>query len=1009
MICESDMPTPETLLTEALAAIAARRRWPEATYRLQFHAGFTFQDASRLTAYLRELGVTHVYASPYLKARPGSTHGYNITDHSSLNPEVGSEEDFQALVRSLREHGLGQIIDVVPNHMGIVGNENAWWNDVLENGPASQYAWYFDIDWDASPRPGQRGQLILPVLGDTYGEVLESGQLKLDLVGGAFFIRYHEHCFPVAPRTYEPILRHRLDELRAALKADDPHLMEYESILTAIKNLPQRTAASAEDRIERHREKEIIKRRLKTLLDESPPVREFLSATLAQFCGTPGDERSYDLLDELLNHQVYRLSYWRVSTDETNYRRFFDVNEMAALSMEREEVFAATHGLVFRLLHEGEVDGLRIDHPDGLFDPRGYLDRLQTHYVLDVARRIYAAEAHGDWPAMEAALRELLARERTKDPANPLWRPLYVVVEKILGVREQLPPNWPMYGTSGYYFLNVLNGLFVERRGREPLTNLYRTFTAELASFTAVSYESRFLILQVALASELYMLGYQLDRIAQRGRRTRDFTMTMLRHALREVIASFPVYRTYLGTGEIHDEDRRYIRTAVQRAKFRNPSISASVFDFVAASLLEEPADEEGRARRWRFAGKFEQLTAPVMAKGVEDTAFYRYNRLMSLNEVGGNPERFGITPREFHDYCSERQARFPYAMSATTTHDTKRSEDARTRLNVLSEIPDEFEQRLFRWKELNQPHHIQVEDLAAPDANEEYLLYQALLSVEPFAAADDRPRAEIVERVRGYVVKALREAKVHSSWINPNPAYEQACQDFVTALLDRQRSGAFLDDFGPFHERVAHWGRLASLAQTLLKIGSPGVPDFYQGTELWDDSLVDPDNRRSVDFEQRRELLASLKQDLEADRPGLVRQVTADMRDGRIKLLVIAEALRLRRERPGLFSSGEYLPLTVVGPLEEQIVAFARRDSGGAAVVAVPRLLSRLLADSQPLAWKPAWEDTAVELPAELSSGRWLHVFTGATLAPASAQGSRRLLASELFRDFPVALLTQA
>jgi (1->4)-alpha-D-glucan 1-alpha-D-glucosylmutase len=536
---------------------------------------------------------------------------------------------------------------------------------------------------------------------------------------------------------------------------------------------------------------------------------------------------------------------------------------------------------------------------------------------------------------------------------------------------------------------------------------LYRTFTAELAAFAELSYQSRFLILQVALASELYMLGYQLDRIAQRGRRTRDFTMTMLRHALREVIASFPVYRTYLGTGEIHDEDRRYIRTAVQRAKFRNPSISASVFDFVAASLLEEPADEDGRARRWRFAGKFEQLTAPVMAKGVEDTAFYRYNRLMSLNEVGGNPERFGITPREFHDYCSERQARFPYAMSATTTHDTKRSEDARTRLNVLSEIPEEFEQRLFRWKELNQPHRIQVEDVAVPDANEEYLLYQALLSVEPFVAAADKQRQEIVERVRGYVVKALREAKVHSSWINPNQAYEQAYQDFVVALLDRERSAPFLSDFAPFHERVAHFGRLASLSQTLLKIASPGVPDFYQGTELWDDSLVDPDNRRSVDFEQRRELLASLKQDLEADRPGLVRQVTADMRDGRIKLLVIAEALRLRRERPGLFSSGEYLPLTVIGPLEEHIVAFARRDRDAAAIVAVPRLLTRLLSGQRSTAWKPAWDDTAVELPAELSSGRWLQVFTGATQAPASVEGMRCLQASELFRDFPVAMLT--
>ena len=1002
------MPQVDDLFRKTAEVVARRRRLPESTYRLQFHAGFTFRDAERIVPYLDDLGITHAYASPYLKARPGSTHGYDIIDHRLLNPEIGTEADYEAWVTALHEHGMGQILDVVPNHMGILGNDNMWWNDVLENGPSSLYAGHFDISWYASSRGELLGRLLLPVLGEPYGKVLESGQIRLTFADGAFTFSYFEHRFPVAPDSYATLLAHRLEQLEALLGADAPALNEYHSILTAVKNLPRCSETDPTRRAERQREKEVVKRRLAALTESNAPLLQFLEKTMTTFNGTPGEPHSFDQLDELLNQQPYRLAFWRVAADEINYRRFFDVNELAALSMEREDIFNATHELIFRLLREQKLDGLRIDHPDGLFDPAEYLHRLQRRYLFDCARTIFETDPEfqgQDWNEMEGPLLQRIDLAQHFTEEDVLRRPLYVVVEKILGMGEALPDDWPTHGTSGYDFLNLINGLFVEAGNAEAFRRLYREWIDDATPFGEIVYQKKFLILQVALSSELHTLAHLLDRLAQRNRWSRDFTLNTLRHALREVIACFPVYRSCISAGKIRDTDRKYVQAAVNRATARNPAISPLVFQFVRHVLLEAPesAVEEHREERRIFAGKFEQLTAPVMAKGMEDTAFYVYHALLSLNEVGGNPGRFGTAPELLHRFNRERQAKWSGAFSATSTHDTKRSEDVRARLNVLSEIPGDWQQALTRWSRLNAAHRILLEDAPVPDANEEYMLYQTLLGAWPLEPCTAEEFAAFVQRVQAYLVKALHEAKVHSSWVNPNMAYDDGVQQFVARILDEKSNAAFFEDFRPFQRRISHLGLLNSLAQTLLKIAAPGVADVYQGTEIWDFSLVDPDNRRPVDYERRRRLLADLRtrsRDAGGDRQELARELMRTKEDGRIKLYVVAEGLRCRRDHPGLFAAGDYLAVEVSGARQEHVFAFVRRLGNDWALVVVPRLLSRLIgqADGLPLG-RDVWQDTRLILPESVGTGSCRNIFTGETL-PASD-----LLVADVLGQFSVAL----
>ena len=1007
-------PIIETLLDETLRQIAAGRRFPESTYRVQFHAGFTFRDAARLVPYLHDLGITDLYASPYLRARPGSTHGYDISDHRVLNPEIGSEEDFAALVAELDQRGMGQLVDTVPNHMGIMGNENVWWKDVLENGPASPYATYFDISWYSSPRPELHGKVLLPVLGDPYGKVLESGQLRLEYTAGTFTITYYELRLPVAPRSYTLVLENALTDL-AAVDKDSPPMLEYLSIVTAVRHLPDRTETDPEKLAERNREKEVIKRRLAVLTEASPEVREGLERAVARFNGRPGEARSFDLLDELLGKQSFRLSYWRVASDEINYRRFFDINELAALSMEREDVFETTHGLTLRLLLEGKVHGLRIDHPDGLYDPRQYLQRLQERYLLGRAQKVF--ESHEEftgleWPAIEKLLREHLHRvvfQEGRGEGPGRW-PLYVLVEKILIGSEALPADWPVHGTTGYDFLNVLGGVFVDTNHAQAFSEIYQDWTLDDRTYDEVVYQKKVLILQSALSSELHTLAHQLDRLAQRDRWSRDFTLNGLRHALRQVIACFPVYRSYISDEGVSDTDRKHVQRAIQRARPRNPSLSRALFDFIRDMLLLKPprpgtVDESYHAEQRRFAGKFQQVTAPVTAKGMEDTAFYVYNRLLSLNEVGGEPSRFGISPGSVHRNFQDRQAKWPRALSSLSTHDTKRSEDVRARLNVLSELPEEWAANLTRWSQLNERHRVEVEDLRAPDANEEYLLYQSLLGAWPLGDVSPEEHATFVQRVQGFLQKALHEAKVHTSWINPNPAYDEAVQKFVAAVLDREQSGEFLAEFLVFQRKLSHYGLFNSLAQTLLKITAPGVPDTYQGTELWDFSLTDPDNRRPVDYERRRRLLSELQESARGDQRRLASELVEYREDGRAKLYVTYRALHCRRENPGLFAGGAYVPLEIGGVGQEYALAFLRRDDRRTAVVVVPRLLARLVPQGHAPLGEEVWRDTAVLLP-ELS-GTLVNVFTGEELTAVGTPG--RLPLGSVFQHFPVALLTTA
>jgi (1->4)-alpha-D-glucan 1-alpha-D-glucosylmutase len=1019
---------PASVISQLLArtgeALTARRYLPESTYRLQFHSRFRFADAEAVVPYLADLGVTACYASPYLKARPGSMHGYDISDHRCINPEIGSDEEYASWVRALREHGLGQILDVVPNHMGIMGNANVWWNDVLENGQASPYGSFFDIDW-RSAKPALHDKVLLPILGDPYGKALESLQLRLAYDSGGFSVHYFDHHFPVAPCTYGKVLGHRAEELADELGRESEAFIEYESIRTAIAHLPPHTATDPGKVAERQREKEVIKRRLAALTVSSPAVRAFVERTVGRFNGQAGgtnggngsaDPHGFDLLDDLLNAQPYRLASWRVAADEINYRRFFDVNELAALSMEKPEVFAATHELVLKLLCQGQVQGLRIDHPDGLYDPRQYLQRLQHHYALAVARGVVAADpafAGLDWQEAEGPLHEALRAEAAwTDLANPFRRPLYVVVEKILGPDEPLPEDWPVYGTTGYEFLNALNALLVDRRQAAAFTRLYRKWAHEDAPFRDLVYRKKYLILQVSLSSELNMLAGQLDRLSEKHRWSRDFTLNSLRRGLREIIACFEVYRSYITGPDLPPRDRRYVEKAVEQAKRRNPAVSGALFDFVGDMLLLAHQDrmaEADRAEQRRFVGKFQQVTAPVMAKGLEDTAFYVYNRLVSLNEVGGDPRPFGLSVAGFHRRNEERQARSPYGLSATSTHDTKRGEDTRARIDVLSEMPKLWQQALTRWSRLNRKHKLHRDEDTWPDRNEEYFLYQTLVGAWPLDPQGPGDMAHFRERVQAYMQKAMHEAKVHTSWVNPNPAFDQAVYQFVATILDEGRSRRFLEDFRTFQRRVDHYALFNGLSQALLKVASPGVPDLYQGTELWDFSLVDPDNRRPVDYDLRRRLLADLQARMAAGPghlPALCRELTERREDGRVKMYLLTQALRCRRDHPGLFTGGDYLPAHATPDRDEHVCAFVRRHAGRQALAVAPRLLTRVIDPGELPLGPAAWGEARLVLPGGAAPASWYNVFTAEELTAEEGDGRTCLALAEVFAHFPVALL---
>lgn len=900
---------------------------PRATYRLQFHKGFTFRDATALVPYLAELSISHIYASPLTEARPGSTHGYDIVNHNRLNPEIGTAEEFGALVAALHANGMGLVLDTVPNHMGI-GADNAWWIDVLEWGEGSPYARYFDINWDA-PRSDLKGRVLLPVLGEQYGAILEKGEIRLrfDAGAGSFSFWYYEHRFPVSPLGYSTIL--------AAGGAPLGPLANDFAALKRTRSNARRAAA------------EMLKRRLVESA-KNDTIAAAIDAALAALAGSPGHAKSFRRLNRLLDRQAYRLAYWRVAADEINYRRFFNINDLAGLRIEQPELFEETHRLVFAMAERGDIDGLRIDHIDGLFDPTAYA----------------------------AALRE-------KFP-----EPFYLVVEKILARYETLP-NWPIDGTTGYDSINELLGLFVDPEGERPMTRLYEQLTGRSDDFDTVLLAAKRRIMEVNLASEMNVLAARFHRLSLGQWRTRDFTFNAMLAALQRVIAAFPVYRTYVSARGAGADDRRYIDWAVAQAKKQLRAADISIYDFLHEVLTGKMPGHPRPRDVLRTAMQFQQVTGPVMAKAAEDTAFYRYFRLLALNEVGGDPRRFGLSLSGFHHLMRERTRDWPHAMITTATHDTKRGEDARIRIAMLSEMPRLWGQCVRRWLRFNRSRRSEIEGETVPDRNVEYLFYQTLVGAWPpdLAANDVEGVRSLAERIAAYMTKGVREGKEQSSWSNPQGEYEAALERFVMGVLDASRPSAFLADFHGFIGNLTRPAAIASLAQLAIKLTAPGMPDIYQGGELWDFNLVDPDNRRPVDWTQRRKLLAAIGN---AEPEALA----AEWRDGREKLFLANRLLRLRREFPMLFERGDYTPLYgEAGRADERLCAFARVYEETMLVVAAPRLTYRLYHNGD-----GGWGATTLPLP---RAANWHDVVGGRHY-----EKRDRVPAAELFTAFPVAVL---
>lgn len=877
---------------------------PSSTYRLQLNAQFTFQDAAKAAAYLKDLGISHVYCSPYLQAAPGSMHGYDVVDHQRVNEELGGEEGHKHFCKRLGELGMGQVLDIVPNHMAI-GPKNRYWWDVLENGPSSRYATWFDIDWQSAEVKLQN-KVLIPVLGDQYGKVLAAGQIRIELKSNMFRVCYMDHVFPISPRSLAMILT------KAAENARDDTLG---FLADSLARLPAPESADPALVQERDRDKDVIYTLLKRRCDEQPEIYASIANSVEVI------NSDVDALDEFLNRQNYRLAYWRTADQELGYRRFFDVNTLVGLRMERPHVFEATHSRIVGWLQSGALDGVRIDHPDGLRDPQQYFARLRSR-------------------------------------APDAW----ILGEKILEPGEFLRTNWPIEGTTGYDFMNVCNSLLMSGTGLREFSQIYQEFTHETDSFETVAHEKKLSVEHEALGSDVNRLASLFVEICENNRDRRDYTRAEIRRALRELAACFSVYRTYVVAerNEITDEDRAEIERAIACAKERRQDIDAGLFDFIADILMLRVRG----ALESEFLLRFQQFTSPVMAKGVEDTAFYCFNRMIGLNEVGGAPDRDGLTIEEFHRYCEHMQSAHPFTMTTLSTHDTKRCEDVRARLAALTEIPSRWKAGLHRWSRINAV--FKTRDF--PDRNTEYFLYQTLIGAWPISK----------ERLVAYMEKAVREAKRHTSWTQQNKEFEDALRNFIEGIL---QSREFVTELEAMVGRILAAGRVNSLAQTLIKYTAPGVPDTYQGSELWDLHLVDPDNRTPVDYELRQKLLNELKSGMKPE------EMMQRADSGLPKLWIAWSALALRGGHSEWFGAeGAYTPLLATGAKADHMVGYLR---GAHVATIVPRW---------PVKLGDGWGGTTIELPA----GQWRNVFTGDRI-----EGGRMRVQAILNR-FPVALLTR-
>ena len=995
-------------LCDCLDALAAekRRAIPLSTYRLQFNSNFRFEDARKLVPYLEKLGITHCYSAPILKARAGSPHGYDIIDHNQLNPEIGTLEEFRQLAHELQSRGMGLLLDTVPNHMGLGTGDNPWWQDVLQNGRTSAYADFFDIDWEPI-KPELRNKVLLPILGNTYGEQLESGNIKIHLdEEGKLMVKYFDTRLPVDPQTIPLIFGATREFRRHNGTNGSSVLAEFDALLTALGRLPANSVVDPADVRRRQTEMPRLLDDFAHLVRESPEVRAQVEEALRELNGRAGDSSSFDALHELLEKQAYRFAFWRVSGEEINYRRFFDINDLVGLRMENPRVFAATHKLMRTLLSEGLISGLRVDHPDGLLDPLQYFMRMQRLYA---ASHCLGAEptlaSAGD--GIELDVHTAFAQQESRH----LQAPLYLLAEKILEPGEHLAEGWPIDGTVGYDFTNLVNGIFIDRRNERLFSNLYQRVVEFGVKVEKLIYESKKLVMRRALASEVNVLAQLLDEISNSDRRARDYTRGVLRESIRETMACFPVYRTYIDEqGRLSETDRGYIEQAIDCAKRQNGTPAPEVFDFLRSILLLEANDTDttinGYRRQLYFTLKFQQLTGPVMAKGLEDTACYVYNRFISVNEVGGTPASFGVPVSEFHRGNEERAERSPNSMLATSTHDTKRSEDVRARLNALSEMPRMWTSYVMKWRRVNRKHKVTLADgRIVPDNNEEYLLYQTLVGAWPLRIESREQWQEFVRRIQQYIYKAMHEAKVNLSWLNPNPEYVAGMNAFIENILSPtqgRKANLFWDSLQKLLPQLMYFGCINSLAQALLKLTCPGVPDIYQGQEMWNFSLVDPDNRRPVDFDSRVRAAEELRSRAMTDGAAAVcSDMLKDYRDGRMKLWVTMRALNFRREQTDLFRRGRYLPLQALHGKQEHVVAFARQHAGEVAITAVPRLSLTLMKGREEPPVGAVWNDTALSLPPEAIGKRLRNVLTDEIIHPGQS-----LLCREIFASFPVALL---
>ncbi len=918
-----------------------------ATARLQFHKDFTMDAAAALVPYYASLGISHLYASPLLTSRPGSTHGYDIVDHNRVDPELGGEDALRRLVARLREHDMGLVLDIVPNHMGVGGADNAWWLDLLEWGRASPYAEYFDIDWDP-PDSSLRGRMLAPFLGAPYGQCLADGQLTLqfDPQDGRLFVGYYTHRFPINPRDYPSVLLTEGGPLEEPARA-------FGELSTSNREAARREAAQAREAL------------------RSPDYAQAIAECLRAY--DPATEPGRDKLHRLLERQSFRLSWWRAATDEINWRRFFDVNGLAGVRAEVPAVFDDTHRTILRLYAEGLIDALRIDHVDGLADPHGYCRKLRRQ--LDAAEKLRPPELRGQRAG--------------------LW------IEKILAPQESLIAAWLTDGTTGYDYMNEVSGVLHDAAGEEPLTALWTGLTGRSASFEVEEMAARRQILRESLSSELFATANAVHRIARRDLATRDYTLTAVRRTLTEILVHFHVYRIYAGLGGMSDTDRREMDWAMAGARRTVRATDRQLLEMIGGWLSGEgirqvPAGSR-RQERLRAMVKFQQLSAPTAAKSVEDTAFYRYGRLISRNEVGTGPAQFAISPAAYHAAMRERQKRVPGALLATATHDHKRGEDTRARLAVISELPGEWEAALTRWIRLNAPLKKDVGG-PAPDACDEVMLYESLVGAWPLGlSADDAEGvAALAERLAAWQEKALREAKRHTGWAVPNEAYEAACRDFLHQILAPDRSARVLQEVADFVERIASAGAINGLSQALLRITSPGVPDLYQGTEYWDFSLVDPDNRRPVDFPAREASLAA------GEAPAAL---LPHWKDGRVKQAVVARALRYRAASGALLTQGSYTPLKAEGPLADHVLAFARIHEGRACIAVVTRLPAALAgAAAMPLVDPAAWSATFLTIPRNILTRRFVDVL--ATYDDTGRELMGRLPLADILATLPVALL---